>query len=185
VFYSRVEHPLQTLDRFAGEFPVAIVNADGATRTRGTELIARFHQDEPELDVILTHMYLWSTEDDPDRPAARREVPLNPRHAGSLDVLSEIGPLRIGFEVFVTGSQALEDNPYRVRGGAYVLWGALFDYNFGRIRAFVNAENLGDVRQTSLDPLIRRIRAPDGRWDVDAWRPLEGRTVNAGIRFRF
>ena len=184
VFYSRVRSPLQ-VESSASEFPVAIVNADGPTRTRGTELIARFHRDEPELDVILTHMYLWSSEQDPSRPGVRREVPLNPRHAGSLDILGEIGPLRVGFEVFVTGRQTLEENPYRDRGGAYVLWGALIDWQFGRARAFVNAENLNDVRQTTLDPLVRRSRAPDGRWTVDAWRPLEGRTVNAGLRFRF
>ena len=28
-------------------------------------------------------------------------------------------------------------------------------------------------------------RTADGRWTVDAWQPLEGRTVNAGLRFRF
>jgi outer membrane receptor for ferrienterochelin and colicins len=185
VFYSRVHSPLQVRSADAADRPVVIVNADAPTRTRGTELIARLHRDEPELDVILTHMYLLSSEEDPDRPGVRREVPLNPRHAGSLDVLSELGPLRVGFEVFFTGRQALDDNPYRERGGAYVLWGALLDWDFGRGRAFVNAENLSDIRQTSAEPLVRRIRAPDGRWTVDAWKPLEGRTVNAGIRLRF
>jgi outer membrane receptor for ferrienterochelin and colicins len=185
VFYSRVQGALQAHDVDAVDWPVAIVNAAGPTRTRGTELIARFHRDEPELDVILTHMYLVSSEEDPDRPGARREVPLNPRHAGSLDILGELGPMRLGFEVFFTGRQALGDNPYRERGDAYVLWGALLDWNFGRARAFVNAENLGDIRQTSSEPLVRRSRRPDGRWTVDAWKPLEGRTVNAGIRLRF
>jgi outer membrane receptor for ferrienterochelin and colicins len=184
VFHSYVEHPLQVHETGNADRPIAIVNADGPTRTRGTELIARVHRDEPELDVILTHMYLWSTERDPFA-AGRREVPLNPRHAGSLDVLGELGPLRVGFEVFVTGRQALEENPYRDRGGAYVLWGGLFDWHIGRARVFVNAENVGDVRQTTLDPLVRRRRAADGRWTVDAWRPLEGRTVNAGIRVKF
>ena len=28
-------------------------------------------------------------------------------------------------------------------------------------------------------------RAPDGRWTVDAWAPLEGRVVNGGVRVRF
>jgi len=185
VFYSQVEHPLQTRPIDDGTYAVAIVNADEPTRTRGTELIARLHRDEPELDVIVTHMYLWSSEEDPVAPRRSREVPLNPRHAGSLDILSELGPLRVGFEVFVTGRQALEDNPYRDRGGAYVLWGGLVDWRIGRARVFVNAENLGDVRQTKLDPLVRPARAPDGRWTVDAWMPLEGRTVNAGIRVRF
>ncbi len=185
LFYSHVRGALQTRHDGAGDRPIVIMNADAPTRTRGTELIARFHREEPELDVILTHMYLWSTEEDPGRPGVRREVPLNPRHAASLDVLGELGPLRVGFEVFFTGRQSLDDNPYRQRGDAYVLWGALLDWNFGRGRAFVNAENLSDIRQTSSEPLVRPSRTSDGRWTVDAWQPLEGRTINAGIRLRF
>jgi outer membrane receptor for ferrienterochelin and colicins len=191
-FYSRVRGALQVIDLVADDAPpgvpgpaIALENAEGPTRTRGTEFIARFHRDVPELDVIVTHMYLWSTEADPDRTGARREVPLNPRHAGSLDVLGEIGPARIGFEVFVTGRQTLDGNPYRSRGSPYVLWGALVDWDLGRARLFVNAENLGDVRQTKDEPLVRRARTPDGRWTVDAWAPLDGRTFNAGLRIHF
>ena len=190
-FYSRVRDALQVVDlaRASEGAPpgpaIALRNAEGPTRTRGSEFIARFHRDEPELDVIVTHMYLWSTEADPDRTGVRREVPLNPRQAGSIDVLGEIGPARIGFEVFITGRQTLEDNPHRVRGRPYVLWGALLDWNLGRARLFVNAENLGDVRQTIDEPLVRPARTPDGRWTVDAWAPLEGRTLNAGVRIHF
>jgi iron complex outermembrane receptor protein len=50
---------------------------------------------------------------------------------------------------------------------------------------FLNAENITDVRQTRWDPLVRPIRAPDGRWTVDAWAPLEGRVINGGIRWEF
>jgi iron complex outermembrane receptor protein len=28
-------------------------------------------------------------------------------------------------------------------------------------------------------------RAVDGRWAVDAWAPLDGRTINGGMRIRF
>ncbi len=184
-FYSRVQDPLQVRETGRLADPLELRNADGPTRTRGTEVIARYHRDEPELDVILTHMYLWSTEVDPFAPDRRREVPLNPRHAGSLDVLGEIGPVRVGFEVFATGRQSLEENPYRTVGAAYVLFGALIDWNVGGARLFLNAENLGDVRQTRDAPLTLAARAPGGRWTVDVWAPLEGRTFNAGVRVRF
>jgi iron complex outermembrane receptor protein len=46
-------------------------------------------------------------------------------------------------------------------------------------------ENLGDVRQTREDPLVKPVRGADGRWTVDAWARLEGRTLNAGVRWRF
>jgi iron complex outermembrane receptor protein len=44
----------------------------------------------------------------------------------------------------------------------------------GKVRLFVNAENLLGVRQTKYDPLVRPVRAPDGRWTVDAWAPDRG-----------
>jgi outer membrane receptor for ferrienterochelin and colicins len=49
----------------------------------------------------------------------------------------------------------------------------------------LNAENLGGVRQTQWDPLVRPSRAVDGRWTVDAWAPLDGRVINGGIRLGF
>jgi len=182
LFYSRIDGALSLEESGSAAFPVAIVNIDGKTRTRGTEFIARHHREG--FDVILTHMFLWSTEPNPNR-AGRREVTLNPRHAATFDLLREIGPARIGFEVFYTGRQALEDNPYRDRGFPHVLFGGLVDWAIGSSRVFVNVENLGDVRQTREHPLVRPSRAPDGRWTVDAWAPLEGRTLNGGVRLRF
>ena len=181
-FYSRIKGALAVVETGGAAFPVAIVNSDGFTRTRGTELIARRHVEG--FDLILTHMYLWSTEPNPDAPG-ERETPLNPRHAATFDLLREIGPARVGFEVFYTGRQSLDDNPYRTRGYPYVLFGGLIDWAVGRARIFLNVENLGDVRQTQDDPLVRPTRAPDGRWTVDAWTPLEGRTLNGGVRIRF
>jgi outer membrane receptor for ferrienterochelin and colicins len=185
LFYSRIRGALDVQETGRADFPIRLVNAGGPTVTRGTELIARYHAEE--LDVIATHLYLWSTEPDPSSGAGRRrEVPLNPRHAASLDILWEIGPARTGIELFYTGRQALEDNPYRTRGAPYLLWGALIDWGLtDRLRLFVNAENLGDVRQTRGEALIRRARGLGGRWTVDAWAPLEGRTINAGLRARF
>lgn len=182
MFYSRIRGALSALDTGREDFPLAIVNVDGPTRTRGTELIGRYHREG--FDIIATHMFLWSTEPDP-AGAGRREVPLNPRHSATFDVLREIGPARIGFEVFYTGRQSLEDNPYRDRGFGHVLYGGLIDWGIGSSRVYINVENLGDVRQTREHPLVRRLRGADGRWTVDAWAPLEGRTLNGGIRFRF
>ena len=50
---------------------------------------------------------------------------------------------------------------------------------------FLNAENLTNTRQTKFDPLILRAPGPDGRFTVDAWAPLDGRTFNAGVRVTF
>ena len=181
VFFSRVRDALMTTETGSSDTPLAIVNAPGPITTRGTEFIARFHRDE--LDVILTHMFLWGTE---PWEGGRREVALNPRHSAALDILWEVGPARTGVELFYTGTQALDDNPYRVRGAPYLMWGALLDFEVSpRMRVFVNAENLSDVRQTHNERLIRPLADAAGRWTVDAWAPLEGRTVNAGLRVKF
>jgi len=44
--------------------------------------------------------------------------------------------------------------------------------------------NLLNFRQTRYDPLLLPRRAPDGAWTVDAWGPLDGRTINGGVRIR-
>jgi len=61
--------------------------------------------------------------------------------------------------------------------------GFLIEHRFGPLRAFLNAENLTDTRQTRWDPILRPTRAVDGRWTVDGWAPLEGRVFNGGIRW--
>jgi outer membrane receptor for ferrienterochelin and colicins len=66
-----------------------------------------------------------------------------------------------------------------------VLFGGLVERKIGRIRLFVNVENLGNVHQTSSDPLVRPSRAVDGRSTVDAWAPLDGRVINGGARVSF
>jgi len=92
---------------------------------------------------------------------------------------------RIGFEVYYTGRQRLEANPYRAESRPYMVLGALIERKIGKVRLFVNGENLADVRQTKWDPLLRPTRGVDGRWTVDAWAPLDGRNVNGGVRLQF
>jgi outer membrane receptor for ferrienterochelin and colicins len=135
--------------------------------------------------LMATHAWMRSTELDPDI-AVRREVPLTPRHAGSMNAIwegEEWG--RFGVEIYYTGRQFLEHNVYRTRGTPYWLLGLLAERRWGAARLFINAENIFDVRQTRKDPLILPARLPDGRWTVDAWAPLDGRVVNGGIRIAF
>ena len=66
-----------------------------------------------------------------------------------------------------------------------MILGLLAEKHFGPVRLFVNGENLTGVRQTRWDPLLRPTQAPDGRWTVDAWSPLDGRNINGGVRIGF
>jgi outer membrane receptor for ferrienterochelin and colicins len=179
-FRSRIQEPLVLRETHAGPKPVEIVNATIPDRTTGSELIGRFHQGE--MDLIATYMYLWGTEEHPNA-GVRREAVLNPRHTAGVDWLWEIVEhVRVGVEVFYTGTQQLDDSPYREHSKPYTLFGVIGEWRVGRARIFVNAENLTGVRQTQYDPLVRPTRAADGRWTVDVWGPLEGRVFNAGIR---
>jgi iron complex outermembrane receptor protein len=185
-FRSSIHHAA-TLEATAAvgatDRPMTIRNATGPGRTSGSELIARLHHGH--MDLIATHMYLRSTEADPVT-GARRDVALNPRHTAGLDWLWNFeGRGRVGVEVFYTGRQRVADSPYRDRADPYLLWGLIGEWRVGTARLFVNGENLANVRQTRHDPLIRPSRALDGRWTVDAWGPLDGRTINAGVRLGF
>lgn len=180
VFGSVVEDALQT--QRAGS-SLRLVNAEGPTRTWGGELLARWHA-EP-FHVTATYTHLRSTESHSEEPG-RREVPLTPRHAAGIVGMWEAeGQGRVGLELYYTGSQEMEENPYRAASRPYFLTGLLVERRFGNARFFVNAENLLDTRQTAYDPLVLPARSPEGRWTTDAWAPLEGRVFNAGVRYEF
>jgi iron complex outermembrane receptor protein len=114
------------------------------------------------------------------------DSPLTPRHSAGLVAMWEKDDVgRIGAEVFYTGRQRLEVNPFADESEPYVIVGLLAERQFGRLRIFVNGENLTDVRQTKWQPFVRPSRGIDGRLTVDAWAPLEGRNINGGVRFQF
>jgi iron complex outermembrane receptor protein len=135
------------------------------------------------FNFIATHTFTESTEID-SSSGFHQAVALTPRHSAGFDAMWENKEKgRVGFEVYYTGRQRLDDNPYRSESIPYVVFGILVERRFGPIRIFVNAENLGDVRQTKHDPLVLPQPLPDGRRAVDAWAPLDGRAINAGIRY--
>jgi iron complex outermembrane receptor protein len=176
VFGSVIRHPvvLRGLD---------IVNLDEPTRTVGTEFLARYRRGH--WSVVATHTFTQSTE--LDRNSGVREiVALTPRHTAGFDAMWEDPAKgRIGFEVYYTGRQRLDDNPYRSESVPYVVFGILVERRFGPLRVFVNAEDIGDFRQTNYEPLALSQPLPDGRRAVDAWGPIDGRAINGGIRFAF
>lgn len=160
-----------------------LVNIDGTTRLRGSEILLRFRQDG--FTVTGSYVFVDSTEPDPSG-IGRRQQPLTPKHtAGLIGMWERHGKGRVGIEAYYTGRQLLDDNPFRTRSRPYLHLGVLGEIVLGRVSLFANAENLLGVRQSRYDPLLRRERAPSGRWTVDAWAPLEGFILNAGIRLRF
>ena len=176
-FASRIQDPV-LVDRSAG---LVMTNADGPVTNAGIELVGTFRH-EP---WALTGTYAFVRSDEIVNGVGR-DVALTPRHSVGLVAMWEREDWgRIGVECYVTGTQRLEENPYAGTSDQYVILGALVERKIGRFRLFVNAENLTGVRQTRYDPLVRPSRAPDGRWTVDGWAPLDGRNINGGVRISF
>ncbi|HUF47439.1 MAG TPA: TonB-dependent receptor [Vicinamibacterales bacterium] len=174
LFTSRVDDPV-IVER---DEEYRLRNLDGRTTNVGGELLATWRR-EP-FAVTGTYTYVRARERE---GAAVRDVALTPRHSVGVVAMAESEDRgRLGLEIYVTGRQRLEADPYRTTSEPYVIVGLLAERRFGRFSLFVNGENLTGVRQSSWDPLLRPSRAVDGRWTVDAWAPLEGRVVNGGIR---
>lgn len=159
-----------------------LVNVDGTTRARGSELLLRYRR---EAFVVTSSYVITDAEEPASSDGAREEVPLTPRHtAGVVVMWEEHGRGRVGFEAYYSGSQRLEYNPFRARSPDYWELGVLGEIVLGRVRLFLNAENLLDVRQTHHDPLLLPQPAFDGRRTVDVWGPTDGFIVNGGIRIQ-
>jgi outer membrane receptor for ferrienterochelin and colicins len=163
---------------------LTLMNAPAATRTSGATMFAVYNR-EP-LAVSALYSYTRSREWSPDK-GRLVEAALTPRHSAGLDIAfdEDDSGTRAGIEVFYTGRQALDDNPYSTLSAPYTTIGILVEQKIGPASIFVNGENLTGVRQTHFDPLLLPRRASTGRWTTSQWAPLEGRTFNAGVRVKY
>jgi outer membrane receptor for ferrienterochelin and colicins len=177
IFASRVRNPVFVEHTSA----YVLANQPLASTNVGAELLTTWRR-EP-LSFTAVYGFVRARE---LAETGFADVSLTPRH--SLTLLGgweDEDAGRIVVEWFYTGRQRLEANPFRDESVPYTSVGLLVERAIGRVRVFVNGEDLNNVRQTHYDPLIRPVRGVDGRWTVDAWGPLDGRNVNAGFKLKF
>ncbi len=178
-FAAAVHNPVEAVLRTDRGARLEVVNRSGpdsAIRIRGLETFVRARKGD--FVATATHTWLSAKQADP--------LPLTPRQTvGLIAAWEQHGKARVGFEFYYTGRQRLEDNPYTDESSPYVIIGMLAERRFGRVRAFVNLENLTDVRQSKYDPLLLPTPTVLGKRAVSAWAPLDGRTLNAGVRIGF
>ena len=134
---------------------VRLINQVGVTRTRGVEALVRWRR----APYVVTASYLYLDASEPDAAGVGgRSLPLTPRHsAGLVAMWEQHGRGRVGLELYYTGKQSLEDNPFRSTSKPYLHVGLLGEVVLGRLHLFLNLENLLDVRQTREDSLLRQV----------------------------
>ena len=152
------------------------------TITSGFESVATFRR--APFSVTGTYTYVHSREGVGSRPRRRSAHAEAQRRTGRHVGTRRPRTRRAG-SVLHGHAAPRGQSRFDRRARPYVLFGGLVERRFGRVRLFVNAENLGGVRQTRWDPLVRPQQAVDGRWTVDAWAPLDGRVINGGVRIGF
>jgi outer membrane receptor for ferrienterochelin and colicins len=177
VFGSEVRNAL-AVQAAPGE-KLELVNAPGPRRAPGAEML--IHYVAGPLQAIGSWSYINATEAVVSE--ARQEVPLVPRQSAELGAILENSQRgRIGLEMSYTGRQALEDDPYRNTSEPYLELNALGEIHFAVVSIFLNMINLTNVRQTRFDPLVRPTPGLGGTPTTEVWAPLDGRTINVGIR---
>jgi len=160
LFASRVVNPIR-VSRSDG---LVLTNDPDPTTNAGVELLGTLRRGS--LTLTGTYTFVDARESEAGR---RVPVPLTPRHsAGLVGMLEREDVGRFGIELYYTGRQRLEYNPYQEVSRPYAILGFLVERRIGRFRLFLNAENVTNVRQSRWAPGVRPARAPDGRWTVDA-----------------
>lgn len=181
LFGSEIRHPLEA--RPATEpGRLEIVNDEVPRRAIGGEAFLRYVSGP--LQLIGSYTYLDVT--DAAAGKGRQTVDRVPRHSAELAALLEDEARgRIGVEISYTGTQTLDDNPYRDSSPSYVEVNALAEIRFGETAVFLNAINLTDVRQSDYDPLLRPTPGAGGERVTELWAPIVGRVFNLGVRLEF
>ena len=175
LFVSRIADPVHVASE-----TFVLGNLDQPTTNAGVELLGTYRR--PPFALTATYTHVRSRERVGD---VTSDVPQTPRHSLGAVAMAENEDGRIGLEVYYTGRQRLEANPYRDVSEPYTVVGVLIERRFGPVRLFLNLENLTNVQQHLWHSSLRPDRAPDGRWTVDAWAPLDGRVINGGLRVQF
>ncbi len=177
LFGSRIVDPLQ-VERGTS---YTLVNQAAAATNSGMELLGTWRRGA--YVATANYAFVRSRE---GSGAARQDAPLTPRHSAGLVGMWEADDAgRVGLELYYTGRQRLDENPYRDVSRPYLVVGLLVERRVAGVRLFVNGENLTNVRQTRWNSLLRPAPGADGRWTVDAWAPVDGRAVNGGVRIGY
>ncbi len=170
-----------------------LVNGDEPLRTQGIDVYARYRAQPIRFTVSYSYIDatrpeiagLFGTDFEVDTTLIRT-VPFNPRHAVNLDWAYDREHDKVlGVAVHFTGSQVLTDSTFGA-GKPYVTIDARFEKQIRwGATVFAYAKDLTGVHQLQFGPVLRPSSGAAGQWADNAWAPLEGRVINAGLRVTY
>jgi iron complex outermembrane receptor protein len=169
-----------------------LVNTDEQAYVQGVDVSARY-QMHP---LRWTLMYSFTNsmrpmiseiigQDFDVDTTLHRDIPVTPQHAVDLDIahVRENGH-NIGVDFHFVGNQFLTDTSFAT-SKPYVTINAHIEKHIGPTIFFVRGMNLTNVRQDQFGAVLRAATGPGGQWTRDAWAPLEGFLLNAGLRMKY
>ncbi len=173
-FYTEITDPLFLEAAGTGTFRLS--NADSPVISRGFETNAR-------LSYKIAKLFLGYTFTDAKAgylPGDRRLTLLPRSRVNSTLVFEEHDNFKAGVEAYFTSRQTLSD-----RTSTPTFWevGMFAEKTFGKVSLFINAENIGDVKQSNYSPVV--IPPHIAPTFAEVYTHLEGRVINGGIKLRF
>lgn len=176
-FTASIRNTLEVVPEVMGS--LRLQNSGGTWRSPGAEALVGYVQGP--LHLLGSWTFLSATQR--DEQGQSQSVSRLPRHSAELAaILEAAGRGRVGLEFSYVGRQRLDADPYRSEGPAYWLVGALAERRIGPVAVYLNLVNVLDVYQARYSPILRPLPGRGGTPVVEAWAPLQGRTLNFGIR---
>ena len=192
LYRTVIAHPLILRTAPSSLEELMLVNTDEPAITQGADVSVRYRT-QP-LRFTATYSFIDATrpeigqlfgEDFEVDTVMRRVTPLNPKHSARFDIANERENDRVvGVTVNFVGVQALSDTLYSA-SRAYVTLDARLEKHVRRAVFFVYGHNLTGVRQSQFFPVLLGASGTAGQWTRDVWAPLDGISLNAGLRLRY
>ena len=174
-FYTYLANPVVLSDTGSNSGIYHFVNANGHTRSVGTETFFKFGFYDFVLFVGYTYTHATNNFN-----GTSTNLTLTPRHSVKGDLLYALpGKWRLALDYEYKSGQYLSNG---TKTRSFWTFGALVEYTWKNYTFFGNVENYTNVRQTNFGSLVS---APNFTPQfTEVWAPLDGIVFNTGIKIR-
>jgi iron complex outermembrane receptor protein/outer membrane receptor for ferrienterochelin and colicins len=173
-FYTRIGSPL-ILEEIAGSL-LSFRNAERPIRSTGFETNVRFVYGMMKLFVGYTF-----TDAEAEYLTGDQTLPLVPKSRSNSALLFEReGKFKAGVEAYYSSSQILSTG---FKTPSFWVYGIFGEKTFGKLSVFINAENLGDTRQSRFSPVV--FPPHQNPTFSEIYTHTEGRVFNGGLKVKF